>query len=151
MADKEPKENEVRSLPQRNALFTSSLRQWRLCIRLCSVAFNYSRDYQNYTHFPYSSTQTSRESDTFLQHARFTLQKFALIIFCFETHQGIKTLSLMIEKAKKLCSLGALHRNKKTIEAASLRFTSPRCAVLFRNKYKYKYKYKYCLNTNHFA
>ena len=53
----------------------------------------------------------------------------------------------MIEKAKKLCSLGALHRNKKTIEAASLRFTSPRCAVLFRNKYKYKY----CLNTNHIA
>ena len=57
----------------------------------------------------------------------------------------------MIEKAKKLCSLGAMHRNKKTIEADSLRFTSPRCAVLFRNKYKYKYKYKHCLNTNHIA
>ena len=73
MADKEPKENEVRSLPQRNALFTSSLRQWRLCIRLCSVAFNYSRDYQNCTHLPYSSTQTSREKYTLLQHPRFPM------------------------------------------------------------------------------
>ena len=153
MAGKEPKENEVRSLPQRNALFTSSLRQWRLCIRLCSVAFNYSRDYQNCTHLPYSSTQTSREKYTLLQHPRFPMQKFALIICCFETHQRhcSKTLFLMIEKAKKLCSLGALHRNKKTIEAASLRYTSPRCAVIFLNKYKCKYKYKYILNTNHVA
>ena len=73
MGEKEPKENEVRSLPQRNALFTSSLRQWRLCIRLCSVAFNYSRDYQNCTHLPYSSTQTSREKYTLLQHPRFPM------------------------------------------------------------------------------
>ena len=53
----------------------------------------------------------------------------------------------MIEKAKKLCSLGALHRNKKTIEAASLRFTSPRCAVLFQIQILFEYK-PHCLSQH---
>ena len=55
----------------------------------------------------------------------------------------------MIEKAKKLCSLGAMHRNKKTIEAASLRFISPRCAVLLRIKYKYHFEYKPHCQSQH--